>query len=114
MFSYLIFISILYRAVRGVTHVIHVASPFPDRIPSNPDELIKPAVEGTLAVLKAASEAGGVKRVVLTSSIASVYGMSLFVYFSCLVAVFAVVNVITLVLELKSDCERRINIPMLL
>jgi len=65
------------EAVRGVTHVIHVASPFPDRIPSNPDELIKPAVEGTLAVLKAASEAGSVKRVVLTSSIAAVYDSSI-------------------------------------
>lgn len=55
--------------------MIHVASPFPDKIPSNPDDLIKPAVDGTLNVLKAASEAA-VKRVVLTSSIAAVYDPS--------------------------------------
>lgn len=61
----------------GCTHVIHVASPFPDRVPSNPDDLIKPAVDGTLAVLRAVSEAGGVKRVVLTSSIASVFDTSI-------------------------------------
>lgn len=64
-----------YSAVEGITHVIHVASPFPDRIPSNPDDLIRPAVDGTLSVLKAASEAGSVKRIVLTSSIAAVFGM---------------------------------------
>lgn len=46
-------------------------------MPSNPDELIKPAVDGTLAVLKAVTEAGTVKRVVLTSSIASVYDSSI-------------------------------------
>lgn len=57
--------------------MIHVASPFPDRVPSNPDELIKPAVEGTLAVLRAVTEAGTVKRVVLTSSIAAVYDSSI-------------------------------------
>lgn len=61
----------------GCTHVIHMASPFPDRVPSNPDELIKPAVDGTLAVLRAVTEAGGVKRVVLTSSIAAVFDTSI-------------------------------------
>jgi len=54
-----------------------VASPFPDRIPSNPDDLIKPAVDGTLFVLKAVSETSSVKRVVLTSSIAAVYDSSI-------------------------------------
>lgn len=46
-------------------------------MPSNPDELIKPAVDGTLAVLKAVSEVGTVKRVVLTSSIAAVHDTSI-------------------------------------
>ena len=46
-------------------------------MPSNPDDLIKPAVDGTLAVLKAASEVGTVKRVVLTSSIAAVHDTSI-------------------------------------
>lgn len=60
-------------AVRGCTYVLHVASPFPNRTPEHEDELIKPAKEGTLRVLKAAAEAG-VKRVVLTSSLAAVSG----------------------------------------
>jgi nucleoside-diphosphate-sugar epimerase len=54
--------------------VLHVASPFPENVPKNEDEVIKPAREGTLRVLRAARDAG-VKRVVLTSSFAAVgYG----------------------------------------
>lgn len=56
-------------AVSGCKYVHHVASPFPLGNPKTADELIKPAVEGTLAVLKACKTAGGVARVVLTSSI---------------------------------------------
>lgn len=52
-----------------------MASPFPNSVPTDPEaELIKPAVDGTLSVLKACSETSGVKRVVLTSSIVAVYG----------------------------------------
>lgn len=61
------------EAARGCTYVLHVASPFPNRVPEHEDELIKPAMEGTLRVLKAASEAG-VRRVVLTSSLAAISG----------------------------------------
>jgi len=61
------------EAVKDCTYVIHVASPFPNKAPSKPDDVIKPAVDGTLAVLKAASESGTVKRVVLTSSIVAIY-----------------------------------------
>jgi dihydroflavonol-4-reductase len=54
--------------------VLHVASPFPPSVPKHEDELIVPAREGTLRVLRAARDAG-VKRVVLTSSFAAVgYG----------------------------------------
>jgi nucleoside-diphosphate-sugar epimerase len=60
-------------AVRGCSYVLHVASPFPNRAPEHEDELIKPAKEGTLRVLKAAADAG-VKRVVLTSSLAAISG----------------------------------------
>ena len=60
-------------AARGCTYVLHVASPFPNQVPEHEDELIKPAMEGTRRVLKAAAEAG-VHRVVLTSSLAAISG----------------------------------------
>jgi nucleoside-diphosphate-sugar epimerase len=58
-------------ALEGVEEVHHVASPIPSTQPSDPDELIVPARQGTLRVLKAARDAG-VRRVVLTSSFAAV------------------------------------------
>jgi nucleoside-diphosphate-sugar epimerase len=58
-------------AVEGCDYVMHVASPLPKETPKSEDELIRPAVEGTLRVLRAAADAG-VKRVVLTSSIAAI------------------------------------------
>ena len=62
------------EAVAGCEYVLHVASPFPDNVPKDEDELIVPAREGTLRVLRAARD-GGVKRVVLTSSFAAIgYG----------------------------------------
>ena len=54
--------------------MLHVASPFPANVPKNEDELIVPAREGSLRVLRALRDAG-VKRVVLTSSFAAIgYG----------------------------------------
>jgi nucleoside-diphosphate-sugar epimerase len=62
------------EAVDGCELVLHVASPFPLAVPKHEDELIVPAREGTLRVLRAAREAG-VRRVVLTSSFAAMgYG----------------------------------------
>jgi nucleoside-diphosphate-sugar epimerase len=62
------------QAVAGCDYVLHVASPFPANVPRNADDLIAPAREGTLRVLRAARDAG-VKRVVLTSSFAAIgYG----------------------------------------
>ncbi|MEY2982123.1 MAG: hypothetical protein RL562_2350 [Planctomycetota bacterium] len=60
-------------AVEGCTHVLHVASPFVLAIPKDEDEVIGPAVEGTLRVLRAASKAG-VERIVLTSSALAMMG----------------------------------------
>jgi dihydroflavonol-4-reductase len=61
-------------AAAGCEYVLHVASPFPAGVPSHEDELIGPARDGTLRVLRAASSAGA-KRVVLTSSFAAIgYG----------------------------------------
>ena len=59
------------RAVENCDYVLHVASPFPPRQPKDPDELIVPAREGTLRVLRASLTAG-VKRVVMTSSVAAI------------------------------------------
>ena len=61
------------QAVNGCDYVMHVASPFPPVQPKDPDELIVPAREGTLRVLRAALGAG-VERVVVTSSVAAVGG----------------------------------------
>src|SRR6202795_2297559 len=65
------------QAVSGCEYILHVASPFPLKVPKNEDELIVPAREGALRVLRAARDAG-VKRVVLTSSFAAIgYGQKL-------------------------------------
>jgi nucleoside-diphosphate-sugar epimerase len=62
------------EAVAGCAYVLHVASPLPPSVPKNEDELIIPAREGTLRVLRASRDAG-VKRVVVTSSFAAIgYG----------------------------------------
>lgn len=62
------------RAVEGCDYVHHIASPFPPNVPEHEDDLIVPAREGALRVLRAARRAG-VKRVVLTSSFAAIgYG----------------------------------------
>ena len=64
------------EAVEGSKYVLHVASPFFLGEPENEDVFIKPAVEGTLRVLKACADAD-IQKVVLTSSFAAVgYGHS--------------------------------------
>jgi len=59
------------EAVRDCDYVLHVASPFPGTALQHEDELIRPAREGALRVLKAAHDAG-VRRVVMTSSFAAI------------------------------------------
>jgi nucleoside-diphosphate-sugar epimerase len=59
------------EAIAGCEYVLHVASPFPPAQPKDPDELIVPARDGTLRVLRE-SLAAGVRRVVVTSSVAAV------------------------------------------
>ncbi|ALL12690.1 SDR family oxidoreductase [Caulobacter henricii] len=62
------------EAAEGCVGVLHVASPLPSANPKDDDELIRPARDGALRVLKASRDAG-VKRVVMTSSTAAVcYG----------------------------------------
>ncbi|MGE0792247.1 MAG: SDR family oxidoreductase [Sandaracinaceae bacterium] len=60
------------EAMAGCRFVLHVASPIPAAAPKDPDELIVPARDGTLRVLRAARDAG-VERVVITSSCGAVY-----------------------------------------
>jgi|TARA_B100000768_G_C11223613_1_gene351746 dihydroflavonol-4-reductase len=61
-------------AMQGCDYLLHMASPFITYEPKNEDDLIRPAEEGTLRALKFAKDAG-VKKVVLTSSVAAIaYG----------------------------------------
>ncbi len=65
------------QAVAGCEYVLHLASPFPPSLPRHEEELIRPARDGALRVLRASRDAG-VKRVVLTSSFAAIgYGHEL-------------------------------------
>jgi dihydroflavonol-4-reductase len=62
------------EAMAGCTFVAHVASPLPAGIPKDADELIVPARDGALRALRAA-KAAGVRRFVMTSSVAAIsYG----------------------------------------
>ncbi len=60
-------------AIAGMDVLVHTASPFPIASPKDENDLIRPAVDGTLRALRAAHKAG-VNRVILTSSVAAVYG----------------------------------------
>lgn len=59
------------EAVKGVDAIMHTASPFHWNV-AKPDDFIKPAVAGTESVLRAASKEPRVKRLVITSSYASI------------------------------------------
>lgn len=64
------------EAVKGVTYILHLASPIVMKGEIKPEnyqtELIEPAVAGTVSVLKAAAKTTGIKRVVITSSIVAI------------------------------------------
>ena len=55
-------------AAAGCNYVLHVASPLPLTAPADENDLIRPAVDGTLRVLRASAASGTVKRVVVTST----------------------------------------------
>lgn len=59
------------EAAKDCMYVLHVASPIYLRLPKHEDEMVRPAVDGTLRVLKAARDAG-VKRVVMTSNFGAI------------------------------------------
>ena len=64
------------EAMNGVDVLVHTASPFPIGSPKDENELIRPAVNGTLRALKVAHKSG-VRRVILTSSINAINGREL-------------------------------------
>ena len=61
----------LSRAIDGATYVIHTASPLPFKQPKDADVLVKPAVEGTMAICRAC-QLHKVRRLVITSSVNAV------------------------------------------
>jgi nucleoside-diphosphate-sugar epimerase len=66
------------EAMAGCQLVIHTASPFlVGHVKDAQAELIRPAFGGTQNVLGSANATGSVRRVVLTSSVAAIYGDSI-------------------------------------
>ena len=61
-----------WEAAAGCDYVMQAASPIPVNAPKEEDELIVPARDGTLRVLRAARDAN-VKRVVMTSTCGAIY-----------------------------------------
>lgn len=65
------------EAMTGASYLLHTASPFPMQQPDDPDEVIRPAREGTLRVLAAATRAKVKRAVVTSSTVAVLYGSGL-------------------------------------
>jgi nucleoside-diphosphate-sugar epimerase len=66
----------LFRTTQPAA-VLHLASPFAYTVANFEEDLMKPAVKGTLAVLEAAAVTASVRRVVHTNSFACIYDASL-------------------------------------
>jgi nucleoside-diphosphate-sugar epimerase len=65
------------EAVKGVDGVIHTASPFVLQVKDNKRDLLDPAINGTLNILRAIKQfAPNVKRLVVTSSFAAFIDLS--------------------------------------
>lgn len=62
----------LSEAVRGVKYIFHVASPFQVVVEDAEKDLLKPAIDGTLNLLKYANKEPSVEKVVITSSFAAI------------------------------------------
>jgi nucleoside-diphosphate-sugar epimerase len=56
-------------AVKGVTHIIHLASPLPSPALDLVTGIYEPAIKGVKSMLRAASGAPSVKKLVITSSV---------------------------------------------
>lgn len=62
------------KAAKGCDSIAHVAAVFKQQVKDAKKELYEPSMNGTINVLEAANKSGSVKKVVLTSSVAAVYG----------------------------------------
>ncbi|KGQ07090.1 Putative uncharacterized oxidoreductase [Beauveria bassiana D1-5] len=61
------------EAVKGVTHIIHVASPIPSAQTADFEtDLVQPAIQGTVGILQSAHKVAGIKKIVITASIAAI------------------------------------------
>jgi NADPH-dependent methylglyoxal reductase len=65
------------RAVQGVSGIIHCASPFVFDVEDKERDILKPAIDGALNVLRTAATEKSVTRVILTSSFAAVFDYDL-------------------------------------
>ncbi len=63
-----------FDAMQGCELVYHTASPFLQSVKDPQKDLIEPALEGTRNMLDSVNKTETVKRVVLTSSVAAIYG----------------------------------------
>lgn len=64
------------EAMQGVDALFHIASPCPTKEPRHEEEVIRPAIDGSMRAIKAAY-AAGVFRVIATSSVAAVVNTDL-------------------------------------
>lgn len=62
----------LSEAVRGVSYIAHVASPYQLNVQDPERDLLVPAIEGTLNILRYAAKEPSVKKIAITSSFAAV------------------------------------------
>lgn len=62
------------EAIQNCDYVLHMASPFFTKFTDADKDLVEPAIKGTEEVLNAATKTSSVKRVIVTSSIASLMG----------------------------------------
>jgi dihydroflavonol-4-reductase len=61
------------EAIAGCEYIIHTASPYVLHVADPQENLVDPALKGTINILQACTKAGSVKKVVLTSSVAAVF-----------------------------------------
>ncbi|TDL15605.1 NAD-P-binding protein [Rickenella mellea] len=64
------------EAIKGVKYIAHTASPFIFVFKDNENDMLKPAIEGTKAIIEAAKKEPSVQHVVITSSFAAIVDLA--------------------------------------